>query len=205
MLAITLPRMFPKWFRYLVFFGLLTAAAAAYSVAYGWDAPPEARSIYCNDGVTCLSPTSSSSVYFVWYAFMSDDGAMTLDCGNLATIARHFGTTSTGPKNSELQLRHSCVGRTIKANGGTATVIYTTATPTPLPTPAVTVNNTNNFSPVNNITSSGSFTIGSASFSVDTAGLEQSVDSLKYPWLLALPFFLFCYVLFSVISAIRKK
>jgi len=216
--------MFPTWFRYLVGLALVALIGATASVAWGMEdfpygQPINTKVLIAKTAATyqVYTPPSSSSITYVygWYS----TNASGIDCG--ATPLWRSGA------GQYFQLYLKCVGTTLKWTpvGGSsydAMLVYSSVSyqaPVTSVDVDVVASNTfspnnnvdvdviasNTFSPTNNITSSGSFTIGSASFSLDTTALESAVDSLKYPWLLALPFFLFLYALFSVISAIRKK
>jgi len=223
--------MFPKWFRYLIGFAVVAMAAASWRVAWGEEWPYNSRSStitgtdLLGNGTlqTVYTPPSSSSVTTLikWDLLVGGTSGKYAEvkCGTtrLFWFTSHNQAVASDPGSGPIR----CVGKSVKIALGSApvasqsfmlTYILGEVPSTSYPITFSPTNNTdvdvvasNSFSPVNNITSSGSFTIGSASFSLDTTALQSSIDALKFPWLLALPFFLFLYVLFSVISAIRKK
>jgi len=256
--------MFPKWFRYLVFLGVLSAAAAAYSVAYGagdysWGfvqgnhSPADASAysgIFSNyvTGAADDTRVTVSNACTITSAAWGTRILSTLGSGENATwgIYRNgvkipifsaagglvdYDSTPVNVVSTSLNIAIAA-GDTLDfytdnptwatnpvqvRTGGSAVCEVAIPTPTPYTISSVVVNladldvfasNTFSptFAPVNNVSvASVSVDIGSASFTMDTADLETAVESTAVPWYLALPFFLFVYVLFSVISAIRKK
>jgi len=198
----------------LVFLAVSLAAFATYGVAWGADDFPYGQSTASKvligqvAGTYILfSPVSSSSHTYV-YAWSSSNGAA-LQCGSTPI----FKIAATTYQQTYLD----CVGLSLKwvpTGGGSydAMVVYSTspyAAVVPVISPNevnvdVDVTASNSFSPVNNITSSGSFSISSASFSLDTSSLESAISRLPIPWYLALPFFLFLFALFGVIRSLRK-
>jgi len=194
------------------FFWPLSAAAAGDDFPYGNGVNVSVSGLTANTAtVSFVTPPSSASYTYV-YGFVAENNPL-LWCGqNVA----YWNPQST----VYVPTYARCLGRTLKwhpTGGATyrAMLVYssvsyqspylTSVTNDFDPVTNVDVVASNSFSPVSNITSSGSFTIGSASFSLDTSGLDSEISSYSDTFRVSVLVIIFFLCFFGVVRNLRKS